>query len=83
MAPRQRRLSGREVVKALHALGFEVMSTRGSHAKLCRTPLKGGRQLLTVPIHKELATGTLRAIYRQACRFVPESVLRRHFFHDD
>jgi predicted RNA binding protein YcfA (HicA-like mRNA interferase family) len=82
MTPRQRRLSGREVVRALHALGFEVMSTRGSHAKLCRTPLRGGRQLLTVPIHKELATGALPAIYRQACRFVPESSLRPHLFRD-
>jgi len=83
MAPRLRSFSGREVVRALHALGFEVVATRGSHAKLCRRPSGKGRQLLTVPIRKELATGTLRAIYRQACRFVPESILRPRFFHDD
>ena len=81
MAPRLRSLSGREVVTALNALGFEVDNTRGRNAKLCRTPPGKGRQILTVPIHKDLAIGTLRAIYSQACRFVPESILRPFFFH--
>ena len=78
--PRLRRLSGREVVKALHAFGFEVESMRGSHAKLARTLQDGTRQILTVPLHAELAAGTLRAIFRQATRFISEDELRGRFF---
>ena len=52
---------------------------RGSHAKLCRET-DGGRQILTVPVLRELAPGTVRAIFRQACRFVPEEKLRPYFF---
>lgn len=52
---------------------------RGSHAKL-RRGFKGARQILTVPIHRELAPGTLHAIFRQACRFIPETDLRPFFY---
>jgi hypothetical protein len=43
----------------------------------------GERQTLTVPIHKSIAPGTVRAIYRQAQRFIPEEDLRPWFFHED
>jgi predicted RNA binding protein YcfA (HicA-like mRNA interferase family) len=78
-AARLRRLSSREVLGALHDFGFEVVSLRGSHAKL-RREVDGARQILTVPVHRELASGTLRAIFRQACRFVPEDELRPYFY---
>jgi predicted RNA binding protein YcfA (HicA-like mRNA interferase family) len=61
MTPRLRRLSAREVLRALHGHGFEVVATRGSHAKLRRTAPDGYAQILTVPLHNELAPGTLRA----------------------
>ena len=64
----------------LQGFGFEVVSTRGSHAKLRREVPAQGVQILTVPLHKELAPGTLRAIYRQASRFVPSEELRPYFF---
>lgn len=80
MPPRLRRLSSREVCAALGRLGFEVVATRGSHAKLRRTTPEGLRQSLTIPLHRELAPGTLRAIFRQACRFVPEEDLGPLFF---
>lgn len=80
MVPRLRTLSAREVLRALGTFGFEVASTRGSHAKLRRTDSKGSVQVLTVPLHRELAPGTLRAIYRQACRFVAEAELRPYFY---
>ena len=80
MAPRLLRLSAREVLRALRSFGFEVVSTRGSHVKLCRELPDGTRQILTLPHHRELAPGTLRAIFRQACRFVPEEKLRPFFF---
>ena len=74
-----RRVSAREVLRAHAAFGFEVVSTRGSHAKLRRTA-GGVRHVLTVPVHDELPPGTLHAIYRQACRYVPESDLRPWFY---
>ena len=37
-------------------------------------------QTLTVPAHSELDTGTLRAILRQASRFVPEDDLHPFFY---
>jgi predicted RNA binding protein YcfA (HicA-like mRNA interferase family) len=79
MAPRLRRLSAREVLAALRSLGFEVVATRGSHAKLRRVKPDGVAQTLTVPLHKELDLGTVRAIYRQATRFIPEDDLRPLF----
>ena len=80
MTPRLRRLSGRGVLAALRNFGFEVVATRGSHAKLCRVLEDGTRQILTVPLHRELAPGTLRAIVRQASRFVEPAELRPYFF---
>ena len=82
MSKRLRRLSSREVCGALGRFGFEVVASRGSDAKLRRTTSEGLRQTLTVPLHRELAPGTLRAIFRQVCRFVPEEDLGPVFFAD-
>lgn len=82
MPPRLRRLSGPEVVGIICAYGFEVRSRKGSHAKLRRTGTEGQRQTLTIPLHSELDTGTLRAIIRQAARYIPEAELRPHFYTD-
>jgi predicted RNA binding protein YcfA (HicA-like mRNA interferase family) len=83
MPARLRRLSGREVLRALSAFGFEVVATRGSHAKLRRILPDGTRQILTIPLHRTLADGTLRAIFRQASRYVAEEALRPWFFTGD
>jgi len=80
MSRRLRRLSSRELCRALAGFGFVVVATRGSHAKLRRTTPEGLRQTLTIPLHRELAAGTLKAIFRQACRFVPEEDLAPLFF---
>jgi hypothetical protein len=42
----------------------------------------GTRQTLTIPNHRELDTGTLKAIYRQALRYVGDEELRPHFYSD-
>ena len=83
MPPKLRSLSGRDVLRALGACGFVVVSTRGSHAKLRRILDDGTRQTLTIPLHRTLAAGTLQAIFRQACRYVPASELRPRFFGRD
>jgi predicted RNA binding protein YcfA (HicA-like mRNA interferase family) len=82
MAPQIRKLRAREVLRALGSFRFEVVATRGSHARLRRVLPNGERQTLTVPLHKTLSAGTVRAIFRQAARFLPESDLRPWFFQD-
>lgn len=77
---RLKRLTSREVLRILRGFGFEIVSTRGSHAKLVRVTASGERQVLTVPVHSELPTGTVRAIYRQASRFIDSAELQRQFF---
>jgi predicted RNA binding protein YcfA (HicA-like mRNA interferase family) len=78
--PKLRRLSGADVVRILGGFGFAVHAQAGSHAKLRRIGPRGQKQTLTIPLHKELDTGTLRAILRQASQYVPEEELRPYFF---
>lgn len=75
--PKLRWLLGDEVVRILGQFGFEVHSRRGSHVKLRRTGPGGERQTLTAPRHRQLDTGTCRAILRQASRYIPPSDLER------
>ena len=78
--PRLRRLSGPEVVVIFQGFGFAVVSQRGSHVKLRRLGPTGERQNLVVPNHRELDTGTCRAILRQASRYIAIDQLAPHFF---
>ncbi|HEY3259592.1 MAG TPA: type II toxin-antitoxin system HicA family toxin [Pseudonocardiaceae bacterium] len=57
-------MTGREVVKALMSVGFEQVSTRGSHLKLAHPD---GRRTV-VPMHggRDIPRGTLTSILRQA-----------------
>ena len=80
--PRLKRLTSREILGILHGFGFEIVSIRGSHAKLVRESASGERQVMTVPVHSQLATGTVRGIYRQAARFIPRNELRSRFYSD-
>lgn len=75
-----KQLSGRDLLRMFAAFAFRVLSIQGSHAKLRRVLSDGQRQTLTVPLHKVLAPGTLRAIFRQALRFIPEDDLKPWFF---
>lgn len=52
-------VSGRQTIQALTKIGFEIVKQKGSHVKLSRL-LNNQRQIVTVPIHKELKKGTLR-----------------------
>jgi len=64
-------ISGAECVKALEKAGFAVYRQRGSHIVLVRqTP----PAQTTVPNHKELDRGTLRAIIRQTGLTVDEFI---------
>lgn len=59
--PRLPRVSGRDAIRALERLGFVVLRQRGSHIILRR-----GMTGCVVPDHKELKTGTLSGVLRQA-----------------
>jgi predicted RNA binding protein YcfA (HicA-like mRNA interferase family) len=59
--PRLPQVSGRELVKLLHALGYETLRQRGSHIRLRKNTVVGEHNL-TVPDHKILAKGTLNDI---------------------
>jgi len=64
------RVSGREVVKALVRVGYEQDRQRGSHIILRQSSYPHRR--VTVPDHKEIAKGTLRAIIRETGLTVDE-----------
>jgi len=57
-------ISGMEAVKALSKIGYEIDHQTGSHLILRHK--EEPRRRLTVPNHKEIARGTLRAIIRQS-----------------
>lgn len=69
-------------MRLLQGIGFVVDRTRGSHATLVRVAPGCVRQVVTVPMHRQLALGTLRAIHRRVARFVPEEDLKPGFFTD-
>lgn len=78
--PKLKNLSGKDVIKIFSKFGFEGISQRGSHIKLRRMLDDGIRQTLTIPLHKELDKGTLRAIFRQALRYIPEEEIKPYFY---
>jgi predicted RNA binding protein YcfA (HicA-like mRNA interferase family) len=59
--PKLPRVSGAEAVRALERLGFAVARQRGSHIVLRR-----GSSGCVVPNHRELKTGTLAGVLKQA-----------------
>ena len=63
--PKLPRLSGTEIVKILRKMGFEQARQRGSHVVMKKTTPTGAVGCV-VPLHPEVATGTLHSILRQA-----------------
>ena len=54
--PRLPQISGRDLVKLLHSLGYETVRQRGSHVRL-RKQAPVGEHNVTVLDHKVLAKG--------------------------
>ena len=63
--PKLKRVSGEETIRGLEKLGFIRVRQRGSHVVL-RKETPEGVTGCVVPMHQELAIGTLRGILRQA-----------------
>jgi len=77
--PKLKILSGQEVIDILLSFGFTIEKQRGSHVKLFRNTV-AGKQVLGVPLHKEIDKGTEKAIYNQALKYISETDLRSHFY---
>ena len=73
MPPKLPPVSGEETISALKRLGFSQIRQRGSHVVL-QKKLQGRSVGCVVPMHKELAIGTLRGILRQA-EITPEEFI--------
>lgn len=78
--PKLKTLSGDEVIKIFLSFGFNLAAQKGSHIKLVRMQKDGTRQTLTIPNHFEIDKGTLRAIYRQALRYISGEELKPYFY---
>lgn len=63
--PKLPRVSGAEAIRALERLGFTQVRQRGSHVVLKSVGSEKGTGCV-VPLHSELATGTLRGILKLA-----------------
>lgn len=77
--PKLRRCSGMDLVAALRPLGFVMERQHGSHIKLVRT-VASDRQVLIIPNHKVLDTGTIRAIARQSATYLTDDEVHRIFY---
>ena len=67
--PRLANTSGKDAVKAFRAAGWETLGQVGSHVVMVKP---GVRVNLSIPQHKELSVGTLRALIRNAGLTVDE-----------
>ena len=59
--PKLPHISGKEAIRALERLGFEVTRQRGSHIVMRR-----GMDGCVVPNHRAIKTGTLSGVLKQA-----------------
>jgi predicted RNA binding protein YcfA (HicA-like mRNA interferase family) len=73
--PKLPRLKGADAIRALERLGFSQVRQRGSHVVLKRIDPDGTTGCV-VPLHAQLAVGTLRGILKQA-GVAPESFIKK------
>jgi len=62
-------ISGRDAARAFQKAGWRVAGQVGSHLVLTK---EGVRANLSIPLHRELATGTLRSLIRASGMSVEE-----------
>ena len=74
-----KRISGKQIISFCEDQGFRVGRQKGSHINLVRQT-KDGKQVATIPNHKEIDRGTLHTIFKQLTRFIPEVDLRQFFY---
>jgi predicted RNA binding protein YcfA (HicA-like mRNA interferase family) len=65
MSPKLPVVSGEDLIRALKKLGYQAIRQKGSHVRLY-PPADSQRVPTTVPLHDEVAKGTLKGILRDA-----------------
>ena len=65
MSPKLPVLSGNDLIRVLMKFGYEQVRQKGSHVRL-RHPTDSKMPPVTIPLHDEIAFGTLRRILRDA-----------------
>jgi predicted RNA binding protein YcfA (HicA-like mRNA interferase family) len=73
--PKLRRVSGEEAIRALERLGFTRVRQRGSHVILKKETAQGSLGCV-VPLHRNLAIGTLRGVL-QLAKVSPEDFMEK------
>ena len=73
MSPKLPVVSGRQVIRVLERLGYQVVRQRGSHIRL-RDEHDPEHLPVTVPDHRSLKPGLLRQILRDANLTVDEFI---------
>lgn len=63
--PKLPRVSGARAIRAMERMGFVQVRQKGSHVVLKRS-IGASTTGCVIPMHSELATGTLRAILKLA-----------------
>jgi predicted RNA binding protein YcfA (HicA-like mRNA interferase family) len=71
MSPKLPVISGADLIRALAKFGYLAVRQKGSHVRL-RHSTDSKRLPVTVPLHAEIAFGTLRRILRDASITVEE-----------
>ncbi|MFZ0052618.1 MAG: type II toxin-antitoxin system HicA family toxin [Desulfobaccales bacterium] len=64
------KISGADLMKALKKAGFKFVRQKGSHVSMQKGPYK-----TVIPLHEELARGTLLAILKQ-CGLSKEQLMK-------
>jgi len=62
--PKLPKLSGAELIKILERKGYIQSRIRGSHVRLRPPVFSAGLKKVSVPLHKQLKTGTLFGIMK-------------------
>jgi predicted RNA binding protein YcfA (HicA-like mRNA interferase family) len=62
-------ISGKEAAKAFEKAGWKAMGQVGSHLVMVK---EGRRANLSIPQHRELSVGTIRALIRSAAMTMEE-----------
>ena len=80
--PKLKVLSGIELIGIFINLDFKIAPQRGSHIKLVRYTRDNEKQVITVPNHNEIDKGTLKAIIRQAQKYISSELLKIYFYNN-
>jgi len=77
--PKFKVLSGQNVVNIfIKNFHFTVKSQKGSHIKLVRY-VGTKKQILIIPLHKELDRGTLKSIYKKSLEYLKSENIDKFF----